>query len=501
MRTGADYKESLRDGRNVWVVGEGAVADVTTHPATAAMVDEYVAWYDRHFEPDWQDTLLTPPDAQGQRQPLALTPPKSSDDLRRLGKAISAVHFLTGGNMTHTPGYGALISLGMLNVLKRLNHSAEDIASAEAYCQYLRESGRFLTFAGGGPLIGTRLREDESERVALRLVSETDEGIVVTGKIQMHTSTPFAEDLLVTSRSELPPDSGRHLWFIVPVNSPGLRVVSRRISARHGNPFMAPLSSRFDELDSMVWMEEVFIPRDRVFTGEFLNQSRRHSLISWLLWHHSYGWLAKAELTLGIALALAEIMGLKSNPQTVEQLLELTVNVQTTHTCMMAAELEPETTVGGHALPNQLHVAAAGINTLRVRQRMGEILRGLPGSSLVNAPADTDFEDPTMAAELEDAYGGGGYTAMQRAALLQLAWDQVSSSLDGREAVFELHASGGLAAWQRRLAAWFERYNELANGVQGFVQVETPPLDLSSLQEVPLPPRRMPQVNPSAPRE
>ena len=498
MRTGADYKESLRDGRDVWVVGEGAVADVTAHPSTSAMVDEYVAWYDRHFDADWQDTLLTPPDVDGQRHSLALTPPKTSADLRRLGKAISAVHFVTGGNMTHTPGYGALIALGLLNVLKRLDNSPAqgdgDIEKAEAYLKSLSESGRFLTFAGGGPLIGTRLREDESERTALRLVNETAEGIVVTGKIQMHTSTPFVEDLLITSRDELPPGSGRHLWFIVPVNSPGLRVVSRRIAARHKNPFLSPLSSRFDELDSMVWMEDVFVPRSHVFTGEPLSRNRRHSLVCWLLWHHSYGWLAKAELTLGLALALAEVMGLKHNPQTIEQLVELTVNVQTTRTCMIAAELDPETTAGGHALPNQLHIASAGINTLRVRQRMGEILRALPGSSLVNAPADTDFADPKMASELEDAFGGGGYTAMQRAALLQLAWDQVSSGLDGREAVFELHASGGLEAWRRRLASWFERYNELANGVQDFIQVDLPPMDLSSLGEVQNVPRRIPQL-------
>ena len=278
MRTGADYREGLRDGRNVWVVGEGQVDDVTTHPATAAMVDEYVAWYDRHFDPQWQDTLLTPPDGNGQRHPLALTPPETSDDLRRLGRAISAVHFLTGGNMTHTPGYGALIALGMVNVLKRLDYSVEDIAAAESYRDSLAETGRFLTFAGGGPLIGARLREDENDRAAMKLVSETDEGIVISGKVQMHTSTPFAEDLLITSRTELPPDSGRHLWFIVPVNAPGLRVVSRRIAARHSNPFLSPLSSRFDELDSMVWLEDVFIPRHRVFTGEPIN---RNTVIRW----------------------------------------------------------------------------------------------------------------------------------------------------------------------------------------------------------------------------
>ena len=192
-------------------------------------------------------------------------------------------------------------------------------------------------------------------------------------------------------------------------------------------------------------------------------------------------------------------MGLKDNPQTVEQLVELTVNVQTTRTCMIAAELEPEMTASGYVLPNQVHVAAAGVNTLRVRQRMGEILRGLPGSSLINAPADTDFADPVMAAELEDAFGGGGYTAMQRAALLQLAWDQVSSGLDGREAAFELHASGGLDAWRHQLAAWFDRHSELANAVHDLVQVDLPHMDLTSLQEVAAPPRRIPQVNTGTP--
>ena len=61
MRTGAEYLESLRDGRKVWVMGEGRVDDVTTHPATSAMVREYVAWYDRHFDAVWQDVLMTPP--------------------------------------------------------------------------------------------------------------------------------------------------------------------------------------------------------------------------------------------------------------------------------------------------------------------------------------------------------------------------------------------------------------------------------------------------------
>ena len=65
-RTGAEHIKSLRDGRTVYIDGK-LVDDVTVHPATRVMVDEYVAWYDRHTDPAWQDIALAPPDAHGVR--------------------------------------------------------------------------------------------------------------------------------------------------------------------------------------------------------------------------------------------------------------------------------------------------------------------------------------------------------------------------------------------------------------------------------------------------
>src|SRR4030081_1394744 len=90
MRAGADYREALRDGRKVWVLGEGKVEDVTTHPATRAMVEQYVAWYDRHLDPEWQDIVLTPPGREGARIPLGYLVPRSADDLVRMGRCFSA---------------------------------------------------------------------------------------------------------------------------------------------------------------------------------------------------------------------------------------------------------------------------------------------------------------------------------------------------------------------------------------------------------------------------
>jgi len=124
------------------------------------------------------------------------------------------------------------------------------------------------------------------------------------------------------------------------------------------------------------------------------------------------------------------------------------------------------------------------------RQRMAEILRIVPGSSLVVCPSDRDLAAPEVAAGLADAFGGGGYTALQRSALLQMAWDHVSSALDGRESAFELHASGGIPAWRGRLRRSFERYNELANAVARRLDMPMPEIDLGSLREVPWAPRR-----------
>ena len=95
-----------------------------------------------------------------------------------------------------------------------------------------------------------------------------------------------------------------------------------------------------------------------------------------------------------------------------------------------------------------------------------------------------------MAAGLEESFGGGGYTAIQRSALLQMAWDHVSSALDGRESAFELHASGGITAWRGRLRRSFESYNEIANAVLRQLDLPMPEIDVANIRAAPVAPRR-----------
>ena len=487
LRTGAEYREALRDGRKVWVVGEGLVENVATHPATRAMVEEYVAWYDRHLDPAWRDRIMT-----RDGLPWGYVLPKTSDDLIAMGRCFSATTFLSAGNITHTPAYGALIALGILGEVQDRN-SPGQIANAEAYRKSLIQSGRFLTFSSGAATVGQRMSPDPAERAALRVVRETDSGLIVRGRVGMHTSPAYAEDVYVGAICGAEYQKQR-ATFIVPVNAPGVTVICRRPSTRDANPFVAPLSSRYDELDGQMWLDDVHIPFERVF----LVDPSPEAIARWLFWHQIYCWLSKAEFTLGLGLACSHAMGLTGHDVTLELLLDLIEAVQVARSCQVAAERDPCFTKAGYCHPNHLHVAAGSLALLRARPRMSEILRIIPGSSLVVAPTDRDLAAPEVGKGLEASFAGGGDSALQRSALLQMAWDHVSSALDGRESAFELHANGGIQSWRGRLRRGFGDYNTLANGVLEQLTMPMPKIDVGSIPAAPLAQRRPVESPPKA---
>src|SRR5258706_2496777 len=104
---------------------------------------------------------------------------------------------MTAGNMPHTPGYGNLIALGILDVVQQRNVSPQQITAAAAYRDLIVRTGRFLTFSAGAATIGYRLREDADQRAALRLVRETGAGLLLSGEGRLHTRPVYAHDLYI----------------------------------------------------------------------------------------------------------------------------------------------------------------------------------------------------------------------------------------------------------------------------------------------------------------
>src|SRR6201989_2273899 len=86
--TGAEYLDSLRDGREVWIDGE-RVPDVTTHPAFRNATRSIARLYDALHDGEQRDTLLAE-DRHGIVTHRFFMPSYSSDDLLASREAIAA---------------------------------------------------------------------------------------------------------------------------------------------------------------------------------------------------------------------------------------------------------------------------------------------------------------------------------------------------------------------------------------------------------------------------
>ena len=133
------------------------------------------------------------------------------------------------------------------------------------------------------------MREDPRERAALKLVRETDAGIVISGKIGMHTSPAYAEDVYVGSLSGIE-IGGHRASFIVPVNAPGVTTVCRKI----GGARRQPVRRAAQQPLRRARRPDVARRRVRpVGARVFLSRPSPEPIARWLLWHHLYGWLSK----------------------------------------------------------------------------------------------------------------------------------------------------------------------------------------------------------------
>ena len=79
LRTGAQYIESLRDGRQVWINGE-RVKDVPTHPAFQPIVSLRARLYDMAHEARHSAAMSYTDEASGEHCNLALKLPKTQQD-------------------------------------------------------------------------------------------------------------------------------------------------------------------------------------------------------------------------------------------------------------------------------------------------------------------------------------------------------------------------------------------------------------------------------------
>ena len=196
IRTGAEYRASLQDGRQVWINGE-RVKDVTTHPVFKPIVDIRARIYDMRMRRRRAGHDLCRRD-DGETNCIAYKLPNTQEDWRAKRRAVDLVMKEIGGVVMRVGDetIGEMWSLyDGQDVLREVDpRFAENI---ERHIFTALRSDPFHVSANTDPK-GDRSKppQDQDPDMLLHVVKETDAGIVVRGA-KYETAAAYANQAFV----------------------------------------------------------------------------------------------------------------------------------------------------------------------------------------------------------------------------------------------------------------------------------------------------------------
>ena len=109
--TGAEFLESLRDGREIYIYGE-RVKDVTTHPAYRNAVASAGLLYDYQSRPENLELMTFIPEGTTRRVNRCWQMPHDYDELVQRRKALQAWAQVSYGFMGRSPDHVASTLIG-----------------------------------------------------------------------------------------------------------------------------------------------------------------------------------------------------------------------------------------------------------------------------------------------------------------------------------------------------------------------------------------------------
>jgi 4-hydroxyphenylacetate 3-monooxygenase len=450
MRTGADYLASLNDGRRVFVDGE-RVKDVTQHPAFRQAARSIAGLYDIAAAPDLRERMTFASPKTGAPVHRCWQIPHTHADLRARRLFSETWAEATFGLMGRTPDHVAGFFTGYAATPKFFASAGQPkfADNLVAFYEFVRDNHIYCSYAIVPPQIDRAkpAHQQSDPTLYAGVVKERDDGIVIKGAQQLATGGPLSDYIHLSCIQPLAPgDENYANCLAVPVAAEGVKLYPRKPYARAGSAADYPLSSRFDEGDSYVIFDNVFVPWERVFIYRNVELSRDQ-------WRktpsHLYGnhqaqtrYVTKLRFMAGLAQRMNETTGNAANPAVVGLMGEICALVSI-YDAMLHAHETMATTEDGVLWPSRTAYYAASAMQSELNGRMLEIFREMAGSAFITLPSsDADFANPEIAADLERYMRSASSDAKTRVKLMRLIWDFLGSEFGSRHQQYEKFYGG-----------------------------------------------------------
>jgi 4-hydroxyphenylacetate 3-monooxygenase len=446
IRTGEEYRESIRDGRDVWINGE-RVKDVTIHPQFKPAVDARARIYDMADEKETQEAMSYLDPETGDRNCIANKLPHEKKDWWDKRNAATLVMEDVRGVITRVGDetIGEMWSLyDGQDVLNEVDPRFSE--NIRRHIDSAVRNDPFHISANTDPK-GDRSKapQDQDPDMLLHVVKETDNGIVVRGAkyetAAAYANQAFTKPTIANWGNDALSDYA--VGFVVDLGSPGLKFISRSGFAGRAPAADYPLANRVDEVESLVVFDNVEIPWENVL---FYQQTKSATKNRATL--HRYSAFAftqrvghLADLMIGAALWNVKQSGLEAQQAVQEKLAELACWRESINAHLTASICMAEESPGGLMMPNQSLLYSGRVVALTQLPQMMHMARELCGGQICVTPDSAAFEDPETKPWLDKFYTiNENWVADDRRKLLAFARDLLNSDYAGHRLTFQLFA-------------------------------------------------------------
>lgn len=443
IRNGKQYLAGLQDDRDVWIHGE-KVKDVTSHPGLSSGAHTLAGFMDKQFDPKLQEKITY--EENGKRFATSYLVPQSQQDIVKRGEAFYEWATWSNGMFGRTPDYKNASVMAFGSATDFLAEGKPEFGeNMKNYYEYVRNNDKVLTHTLVNPTFNyAQAKEGKySDKVALQIVKETDEGIVVKGARLLATLGPHADEievfpstLLKASEENLP----FAFAFAIPINTPGLRLLCRD-SYDHGKShFDAPLASRFEEMDAVVIFDNVLVPWERVFMYRDPTMCNKAFAETNAVIHMMHqvvcGKLAKAEFIVGLLCAMAKATGKDKDMNVKGQIAEAMWMVESVRAFRFSAEMQAHEDQRGNYIPLRRPLDTSRNLFPKMYPRLIEIVQLLGSSSLMATPCEADLTNE-LAGDIGQYFQTVNLESKDRIALFRLAHDVSVSGFGSRQTLYE----------------------------------------------------------------
>ena len=446
--TGAEYLESLRDQREVWIYGE-RVKEVTLHPAFRNQARMVARMYDALHHPDTnaQLTCKTDTGSAGYTHRF-FKASHNVDEMVAARDAIAAWERIGFGWMGRSPGFMGAFT-GMLG--PNAEFFAPYQANARRWYTETQEKVLFFNHALTTPPVDRRLPPDEVEDVHLHVVKETDGGLILSGAKNITTNSTLSNYSLVASDGvRFIKKKDFALICIVPMNAAGIKLVCRpsyeMTAGLLGTPFDYPLSSCFDENDATFIFDNVFVPWKIVLAYGDLGKCNTYMQSTGF--YHRGGLQTCTRLAVKLDLIAGLVMKAVESTGT-DEFRGVQVNVgevlnwrhlMWALSDAMARTISPH---NGAVVPNLDYMMAFRMMGAMVYPKIKEIVHNIVASGLIFQPSSSrDFQSPELRPYLNKYMSSSTGDAVERVKIMKMLWDAIGTEFAGRHELYERNNYG-----------------------------------------------------------